>query len=168
MNKGVVAIDLAGDEKGHKLKENIELFKIAKEKNIPFTIHAGEVDDIDVIDAINLGVTRIGHGIKSNKEELGLIKEKNILLEVCPTSNIDTKAFDSYNEHNIYNLYKNGINISINTDNMTVSNIDLNKEYKKLIDNFGFTIQDLININKNAIKYAFISEEEKQELLNKY
>ena len=51
---------------------------------------------------------------------------------------------------------------------MTVSNIDLNKEYKRLLDNFNFTIEDLININKNAIKYAFISEEEKEMLLRKY
>jgi len=168
LNKGVCAVDLAGDEKGHKLKEHIELFEIIKEKNIPFTIHSGEVDDIDVIDAINLGTKRIGHGIKSNKEQLELIKEKQILLEVCPTSNIDTKAFIEYKDHNIHNLYKDGINISINTDNMTVSNIDLNKEYKRLLDNFNFTIEDLININKNAIKYAFISEEEKEMLLRKY
>lgn len=168
LNKGVVAVDLAGDENGYKLKEHLDLFEIAKEKNIPFTIHSGEVDSIDVIDAINIGTKRIGHGIKSTKEQLELIKEKDILLEVCPTSNIDTKAFNNYNEHNIYDLYKEGVNISINTDNMTVSNIDLNKEYKKLLDNFNFTIEDLININKNAIKYAFISEEEKKELLNKY
>ena len=168
LNKGVVAVDLAGDENGYKLKEHLDLFEIAKEKKIPFTIHSGEVDSIDVIDAINIGTKRIGHGIKSTNEQLELIKEKDILLEVCPTSNIDTKAFNNYNEHNIYDLYKEGVNISINTDNMTVSNIDLNKEYKKLLDNFNFTIEDLININKNAIKYAFISEEEKKELLNKY
>lgn len=168
LNKGVVAIDLAGDEKSHKLKEFISLFELAKKKNIPFTIHAGEVDDIDVTDALNLGVNRIGHGIKSNKQQLEIIKERKILLEICPTSNVDTRNVIEYSRHNVYDLYKDGVNISINTDNLTVSNIDLNQEYKKLIMNFGFTIEDLININKNAIKYAFLSEEEKEELLKKY
>ena len=168
LNKGVVAIDLAGDENGHKLSEFVNLFELAKERNIPFTIHAGEVDDIDIYDALNLGVTRIGHGIKSNDEQLKIIKENNVLLEICPTSNVDTRNVIEYSRHNIYDLYKKGISISINTDNMTVSEITLNKEYEKLIDNFGFTKDELIEINKNSIKYAFISENEKAELLKQY
>ena len=167
LGKGVCAIDLAGDERKYKLNEFIDLFNIVKENNIPFTIHAGEVDHIDIITAISLGTKRIGHGIKANDKELELIKENNILLEICPTSNIDTKAFNNYNEHNIYDLYRKGVNISINTDNMTVSNIDLNKEYNKLLSSFPFTISDLKKINKVALSYAFLSENEKKELLTK-
>lgn len=169
LNKGVCAIDLVGDEANFKLRDYLELFKIIKEKNIPFTIHAGEVDEIDLPIAIELGAKRIGHGVKciNSKEILNLIKEKNILLEVCPTSNIQTKAFNTIEEHPVFDLYKNNINISINTDNRTVSNIDLNHEYLKLIDTFKFKRKDLKEINKNAVNYTFLSSMEKIELLEK-
>ena len=169
LNKGVVAVDLVGDEKNHKLKEHLSLFSLVRDMNVPFTIHAGETDEIDILDAINLGVKRIGHGVKciNNQELVNLIKEKNILLEVCPTSNIQTNAFSDYTNHPVYNLYKKNINISINTDNMTVSNIDLNEEYLKLINNFPFSIDDLKEINRNSVNYAFLSPKEKIELLEK-
>lgn len=169
LNKGVVAIDLAGDEAKYRLKEYEDLFKIIKEKNIPFTIHAGEVlkDDIEL--AIKLGAKRLGHGVKiiDSEELLTKIKEKNILLEVCPTSNIHTNAFNNYESHPIYNLYKKGINISINTDNRTVSNISLNQEYEKLAEIFDFTKEDFMKINKNAINYSFLPPLEKIKILEK-
>ena len=169
LNKGVVAVDLVGDEKNHKLKEHLSLFSLVRDMNVPFTIHAGETDEIDILDAINLGVKRIGHGVQciNNQELIDLIKEKNILLEVCPTSNIQTNAFSDYTNHPVYKLYKENINISINTDNMTVSNIDLNEEYLKLINNFPFSIDDLKEINRNSVNYAFLSPKEKIELLEK-
>lgn len=167
LNKGVVALDLAGDENKYRLNEYLELFEIAKKKNIPFTIHVGEVDKNDVKDAISLGLKRIGHGVKiiDDSSLINLVKEKNILLEICPTSNIQTNAFLKYSNHPIYDLYKNKVNISINTDNMTVSNINLNKEYLNLVNNFNFTIKDLYKINKNSINYTFLSPDEKIKLL---
>ena len=169
LNNGVCAIDLVGDEATYKLTDYIDLFKIIKEKNIPFTIHAGEVDMVDLPLAIEIGAKRIGHGVKciDSKELINLIKEKNILLEICPTSNIQTKAFDLMKNHPVYDLYKNSINISINTDNMTVSNIDLNKEYYNLINSFNFKISDLEKINKNTVNYTFLSSIEKVKLLEK-
>ena len=167
LNKGVCALDLAGDEKKFKLSEYKDLFLLAKSKNIPFTIHAGEVDAEDISIALELGVKRLGHGVKciDNKKLIKEIKNKNILLEVCPTSNIQTKAFKNYQSHPIYKLYKENINVSINTDNMTVSNIDLNQEYLNLINYLKFTIDDLKKINLNTINYTFLSNKEKIELL---
>ena len=167
LNKGVCALDLAGDEKKFKLSEYKDLFLLAKSKNIPFTIHAGEVDYLDIPIAIDLGVKRLGHGVKciNDKKLIKEIKNKNILLEICPTSNIQTKAFKSYKEHPIYKLYKKNINLSINTDNMTVSNIDLNQEYLNLIKYLNFKVDDLKKINENAVNYTFLSKEEKIELL---
>lgn len=169
LNKGVVAIDLVGDEKQYKLKNYLKLFQIAKEKGIPFTIHAGEVDSLDLQEVLTLNPTRIGHGVKciDNFKILKQIKEKNILLEICPTSNIQTKAFETYTNHPIKTLYDNKINISINTDNRTVSNINLTNEYLKLINNFNFTINDLKKINLNSINYTFLTPKEKISLFEK-
>lgn len=168
LHKGVCAIDLAGDEKKYPLTKYVKLFKIANQKGIPFTIHAGEVTLKDLKTAIKLGTKRIGHGVKciDDKEIYNLIKEKNILLEICPTSNIQTKGFLKYSEHPIYDFYKNNINISISTDNMTVSNIKLEDEYMNILKTFPMSIDDLKKININSINYTFLTTKEKIELLD--
>ena len=170
LNKGVCAIDLAGAEDKYPLDDYIELFEIAKEKNIPFTIHAGENGTYKEIEkAINIGASRIGHGIHAieSVETQKLIKEKNILLEICPTSNVQTNSIDIYKNHPLYHFYNNNLKISINTDNKTVSNITLTEEYIKLYETFNLNIEDFKIMNKYAIEKAFISKEEKEKLNNK-
>ena len=167
LNKGVCGIDLAGAEDIYPLCEYTDLFEIAQSKNIPFTIHAGENRSYKEIElAVDNGAKRIGHGIHAY-ESIDLQKkliDKNILLEICPTSNVQTNTVDKYLEHPIKDFYNKGIKVCVNTDNTTVSNITLNEEYLKLHNNFGFTIEDFINMNIMAIDNAFISEEEKQKL----
>ena len=145
LTKGVCAIDLAGAEDKYPLDEYLELFEIASSKGIPFTIHAGENGEADEVKkAIDVGAKRIGHGIHSidSIEVLNLIKEKNILLEICPTSNVQTNSVDKYKNHPIKKLYDLGIPLCINTDNSTVSNISLTEEY----------IKDVLKI-KGVIRY---------------
>ncbi len=169
LNKGVCAIDLAGDEEHFPTKNFEELFKIAQEKNIPYTIHSGEVNIKDSLEsAILFGTKRLGHGIQAiNYEEiLQDIKDKKILLEVCPTSNIQTNVIDTYENHPIKKLKDNNILMAINTDNRTVSNITLSDEYKKLNKYFNFTIDDFCQFNLNAINGSFLSLNEKEELTN--
>ena len=169
LNKGVCAIDLAGPEDKYPLDNYLELFNIIKEKNIPFTIHAGENGDFNEVNkAIKVGASRIGHGIHAidSQETMNLLKEKNILLEICPTSNVQTNSITTYDSHPIKTLYENGIKISINTDNKTVSNINLSEEYIKLHVAFGFNIENFKEFNLNAIDAAFITESEKEQLKN--
>lgn len=167
LNKGVVALDLAGAEGIYKTKCFKKLFEIAKNNNIPYTIHAGEADGPDSINAaIDFSTSRIGHGIRilEDKKLIKEVNEKNILLEICPTSNVQTNVVDKYSNHPIKKIIENNIEISINTDNRTVSNVTLTQEYQKLIDNFNFTYNDLILINKNSIKHSFLNNNEKKEL----
>lgn len=170
-DRGVVAIDLAGAESIYKTKDFKILFDYAKRLNIPFTIHAGEADGIESINsAIEFGAQRIGHGIRAIEDSstIKTINQKNIILEICPTSNIQTNVVSTYKEHPIKILKENNILISINTDNRTVSNITLCEEYKKLKNTFNFSIDDFIEMNINAIKYSFMSEIEKKELIHEY
>ena len=169
LNKGVVAIDLAGNEAMYPVNNYQKLFEIAKKENIPFTIHAGEADNAtSVINAINLGAKRIGHGVRAieNNNVLKLIKEKHITLEICPKSNLDTNIFKKLEDHPIKKMYDMGLKVTINTDNRTVSNISLSTTYELLNKTFNFNDEDFIRMNEYAIQSAFISEFEKQELLN--
>lgn len=167
LGNGVVGIDLAGDEAKYKTGDFKELFEIIAKERIPFTIHAGEADGYNsVVDAILFGTTRIGHGIRSVESEAVMDKlhREKITLEICPTSNISTKAVLSMEIHPIKELMNHNILVIINTDNRTVSNTTLNKEYEELEKAFNFTEEDFVRFNLNAIDCAFISEGEKAEL----
>ena len=167
LGKGVVAVDLAGDEERYPFTDVAHLFKICNYANIPVTIHAGEVLKRDIKDVVSY-TKRIGHGIKiyDDPELINLVKEHDILLEVCPNSNIDTKNAIDYDTHPIKKLYQEGVKVCINTDNRTVSNMTLTEEYENLVNHLHFTIDDLITMNLNAIDKAFISNEEKENLRN--
>lgn len=169
LGKGVVAIDLAGDEAKYKTSNFRNLFDEIKSEGIPFTIHAGEDDSWEsVASAIEFGAKRIGHGIRSIESEKVVQKliENGITLEICPCSNIDTGVVASICDHPIKQLVDAGVLVTINTDNRTVSNTSLTREYELLEKEFHFTDEDFRKFNLNAIQCAFISEEEK-ELLKK-
>lgn len=169
IHKGVCALDLAGDEKHYPTYLYEKHFVMAKKHNIPFTIHAGEAGDFNEIDkALEFGAKRIGHGVHSieNINTYNRLIKQNILLELCPTSNIQTDAVSTYNRHPVKKMYNDKMSLSINTDNSTVSNVSITDEYIKLYKTFNFTIADFKKMNEMAINHAFISEKEKEELIN--
>ena len=171
IGNGVCAIDLAGAEAIYKTSDYAEEFKIAKENNIPFTIHAGEADGIESIKAaISFGAKRIGHGVRviEDKEYMQFLKDNGITLEVCPTSNIQTCICKDYDSHPLFELYKYGIKTTINTDNMTVSNTTLENEYNRLIETRKLGIEDIVTMNLYSIEAAFLSDDEKIELKRIY
>lgn len=171
LHRGVCAIDLAGAEALYKTEDYRSLFALAKKENIPFTIHAGEADGKESIkSAISFDPKRIGHGVRiiEAPELIPIIKKKNILLEICPTSNIQTSIFKTYQDHPIKKLYDEFVPLSINTDNRTVSNTTLTEEYHHLITNLNMSIQDIININKTTILHTFLNSNEQDKLLKKY
>lgn len=171
-NKGVVGIDLAGAEALYPTSNFSYIFEKCKELSIPYTIHAGEASGYDsILAAIEFGTTRLGHGVRAieNNELLAKIKENNILLEICPTSNIQTNIYDNYADCPIYDLYKQGIKVCINTDNRTVSNITLSDEYYHLKE--VFNEEDFYKMNLYAIESSFANEQDKEKikyLLKKY
>ena len=167
LGKGVVAVDLVGDEENFPFKDYEYLFKLCKYAAIPTTIHAGETGKRDIKDVISY-TKRIGHGIKifDDDELIELVKKNNILLEVCPNSNIDTKNILDYEVHPIKKLYQLDVKVCINTDNPVISNISLTEEYINLIKYLNFTYDDLIKMNINAINGAFLDDSEKEKLIN--
>lgn len=170
LGKGVVGIDLAGDESKYPTSLFRDLFNKINEFHIPLTVHAGEAASYtNIEEAINNHAKRIGHGIRliDNKELLNVAKERGITLEICLTSNVQTKAVSSYSSHPIKELIKQGVLVTINTDNRTVSNTTLSHEYELLNQYFGFSIHDFKALNINAVQASFLSPREKIELLKK-
>ncbi len=165
LNRGVVAVDLVGDEDSYPFANYKYLFDKCKSLHIPITIHSGETTKRDIRDIIPY-TKRIGHGIKIQNDAnlINLVKENKILLEVCPNSNLDTNNVKDYTHHPIRKLYSVGVKVSVNTDNRVVSNISLTEEYNSLLNFLNFTMDDLYQMNLDAIDYAFLTKREKEEL----
>lgn len=162
IGKGVVAIDLCGPEQegfAIKYKKAIDL---ARSYGYRITIHAGEAaSGKNVIDAINLlGAERIGHGIniKDMKKAYDLVKSKDVTLEMCPTSNLQTKAIDSINDYPFLKFYNDELSVTLNTDNRTVSNVDLTNELNLIKENFSMSEEDYKKIYLKSVDATFADE----------
>lgn len=168
VGKGVCALDLAGDESAFPTSLFRELFVQAKEWGIPFTIHSGECGSVDNIrEAIELGAKRLGHGIALEKspELRKLCKEKGIGIEMCPTSNLQTKAVHSLKQYPLEQFLNEGLLVSIHTDNRTVSGTTMEQEEKLLKEGLKISDEKWLQCTKNAIQTAFASDKIKQQLM---
>ncbi|MBO5278302.1 MAG: adenosine deaminase [Lachnospiraceae bacterium] len=159
LGKGVLAVDLAGAEALFKTADYEELFKKVREAEVPFTIHAGEADGPESVrKALEFGTKRLGHGVRAieDKELIEQIIRDRVTLEVCPISNLHTKLAKNVHEHPIRRLFDMGVRVTVNTDNMTVSNTCLDREYAFLKEYYGFTDAEIAAMNEYAEEAAFM------------
>ncbi|RUS47984.1 adenosine deaminase [Cohnella sp. AR92] len=168
LGKGLVAVDLAGDEANFPPERFREVFALAKQFGLPVTIHAGEAGGAaNVKEAIDgLGAVRIGHGVRlrEDPELLEVVRERRIPLELCPTSNIQTKAVSGWEDYPIRDYLERGLLLTVNTDNPTVSGTSMTQECEALASRFRFTLEELAGLMRNGIDSAFLPEPEKAEL----
>ncbi len=162
----VVAVDLAGAEAIFPTRDFSKFFVAAREKNIPYTIHAGEADGPESIRAaLAMGAYRIGHGVRCVDDDslVEELKEMQIPLECCLTSNLQTRAFASAEEHPLLPLYRRGLAVTVNTDNMTVSQTTIEQEFE-ILEKLGMTEGEKKGLLENSIGASFLSDEEKKLL----
>ncbi len=168
-DRGVVALDLAGAERGHPAKNHLEAFYAVRNRNINLTIHAGEDFGPESIhQAIHYcGAHRIGHGVRLREDNdlLNYVNDHRIPLEICLTSNIQTRAVDSYENHPLPEYLEKGIRVSLNTDNRTVSNTTVTDEYLKAIEKYSFSLRDVRRLIINGFKSTFLSYRQRAEIL---
>ena len=167
IGKGVVAVDLAGAEGIVPLSNFAPLFAKARSLHLPMTCHAGDSQPADTVrDAIHFGVTRIGHGhhILADETLCRYAKEHKITLEICPTSNVQCMTVPSYEEHPVRALFKMGVPVTINTDNMTLAHTTLDDEYEHCRNEMHFTDDELRQMSLYAIDAAFAPRKVKEQL----
>lgn len=164
LGQGVCGLDLAGFENNCDLNEYAPLFMLAREKGIPFTIHAGEMGNGEnVHKALMMGADRIGHGINAVSDEkiIEELVKTQIPLEICVTSNLYFGY--TYADHPIHELNRRGCNIAICTDDMSFCLNNMAYEFN-MLNKVGISDDQLDQFTLNAIKAAFISDEEKEKL----
>ena len=170
-NKGVVGFDLAGSEENFPAKDHQEAFYMILNNNINATIHAGEAyGPSSIHQAIHhCGAHRIGHGtrLKENKDLMNYVNDHRITLEICLTSNWQTRSIRTLKYHPLKYYYDQGIRVTINTDNRLMSGTTLTKEFLLAHKLFGFKLHDFREMIIMAMKSAFIPYAERKQLIRK-
>ena len=163
----VVAVDLAGAEILHPSSYYAKVFEKAKEYRLNITIHAGEATGSDeVMMAMDNGAMRIGHGVhlSLDPQTVKRVKENDICFEFCPTSNLQTKSLKTYQDVPLRQFMELGIPVTINSDNMTVSNTNVPLEMKHMVETFSLTKEEIKGLFLTSINHAFIEEKDKEKL----
>jgi len=168
----ICGFDLADAEDSTNPETFIPLINRARDEGLGITVHSGEnTDAAAVLSALNLyKPSRIGHGIKirGNEEAEEKILRNNIHLELCITSNYLTRSVPSLEEHPFPDFYKKGMQVSLNSDDPHLMNIDLVHEYRLCEHLFDFQIDDFYAVNSSALNFSFLDDDVKSFIHSKY
>ena len=167
--KGVVGFDLAGAEEGHPARQHREAVQLILDNNVNVTIHAGEAYGPDSIaQAVHkCGAHRIGHGVRlrENGDLLNYLNDHRIPLEMCPSSNVQTRSVADFASHPLKFYFDFGLRVTVNTDNRLITDTTVTKELLVIHREMNFTLEDLCTILVQGFKSAFLPFREKQDLL---
>jgi adenosine deaminase len=153
----LVGVDLAGDEAGYPAALFAPAFRLAGEAGLPATVHAGEAaGPRSVWDALRLGPRRIGHGVRSAEDPrlLEYLAASGVTLEVAITSNVQTGAARSRAQHQLAALAAAGVRVALCTDNPTVSDTRLTREFEIARDLVDAAALDIIRQNALAARFT--------------
>jgi len=167
--RGVVGFDLAGAEAGYPPKKHREAFDLVAAANLPVTIHAGEAYGPESIhQALHVcGARRIGHGtrLEEDPDLLAYLTDFRVPLEICLTSNVQTRVSSSFAAHPLRRYFDAGLVVTLNTDNRLVSGTTMSQEYILAHQHHGFTWDELVEITRMGFRSAFLPHREREALL---
>ncbi|MBV6394517.1 MAG: Adenosine deaminase [Anaerolineales bacterium] len=168
VGKGMVGLDLAGNEAEFPTAPFHGIFKEARQAGLHVTIHAGEWGPAkNVREAIEeIGAERIGHGVRVIEDDytLRLARDRKTTFEVCITSNVQSGVVTGADKHPLMKLVQNNLNVTLNTDDPSVSRITLSHEYRVATE-LGLTVDMLKQRILAAAEAAFLPEKEKADLV---
>jgi aminodeoxyfutalosine deaminase len=170
--QGVVALGLGGQEQGYPPELFVETFERAQRENLHRVPHAGEISGPpSVWGALRLlHAERIGHGVRCIEDPhlVQYLQANAIPLEVCPSSNIRLGVYPDYAQHPLRRLWQAGLMIAIGSDDPPMFGTDLNREYRLLVDEFGFSQGELEQASLNGLRASFLTEPEKQRFIEEF
>lgn len=165
---GLDGIDLHGDEQAQGPAPFANLFAEARQRGLATKAHAGELAGPlsmqNVIDTLQL--TRIEHGVTAIEDQrlMSRLASEAITLDLCPTSNIKLRVADR-DVYPIRQFHRQGVRVTVSTDNPTILGCSLNGELHLLMEHFGFSLSDLVQLQTNAFQAALIPASTRAKLL---
>ena len=167
--KGVLAFDLAGQEKDYPAKAHRAAFQLILKNNINSTVHAGEAFGAASIgQALHYcGAHRIGHGtrLREDADLMRYVNDHRIPLEVCLSSNVQTRTVSDVREHPFHFYFRQGLRVTLNTDSRLVSGTTLSQEYALAARAFRLSPYEIKRIVINGFKSSFLPYAQKARLL---
>jgi adenosine deaminase len=168
-DRGVAGFDLAGGERGHPASGHAGAFAYAQEHGLACTCHAGEGAGADSVrEAVYAcKAHRLGHATRLIEDAAltEYVAERRIALEICLTSNVQTRAATSYESHPLRRYFDAGANVVLNTDNRLMSGTTLTDEYVHAAEHLDFSFDELCTIALNGFQSAFVSPSERDALV---
>ncbi|MES2176859.1 MAG: adenosine deaminase [Gemmatimonadota bacterium] len=168
-HRGVVGFDLAGGEAGYPAKAHVKAFDYVRKHDLACTCHAGEGDGAESVrEAVHVcGAHRIGHATRLIEDTslTDYCNDRRIPLEICLTSNVQTRAVESYALHPFREYFDRGLNVVLNTDNRLMSDVTLTDEYVHAAESLGFGFDELARVAMNGFESAFLPYEERVRLI---
>jgi adenosine deaminase len=167
--RGVLAFDLAGQERDYPAKAHREAFQLILKHNINSTVHGGEAfGAASIAQALHYcGAHRIGHGtrLKEDPDLLRYVRDHRIPLEMCLSSNIQTRAVNRIQDHPCGEYFRQGLRVTLNTDNRLMSATTVSEEIALAARAFKFSPYELKRIVINGFKSAFLPYPQKARML---
>jgi adenosine deaminase len=161
---GVVGLDLAGPEDlAPDVTPFAPAFRLARDAGLGVTCHAGEWGGAgQVRAALALSPSRIAHGAVAAGDGplVEALRVRGVTLDVCPTSNVQAGTFAALADHPLPRLVRQGVPVTISTDDRTVSELDLVEEYRRAVDLMGLTPRELVAVARHAHVVAFLHDDE--------
>jgi adenosine deaminase len=168
-HRGVVGFDLAGGEAGHPARVHAAAFEYARANDLACTCHAGEGDGAESVrEAVHLcGANRLGHATRLIEDTslTDYCNDRRIPLEICLTSNVQTRVAESYATHPFREYFRRGLNVVLNTDNRLMSGITLTDEYVHAARSLAFTFDELSEVAINGFESSFLPYAERIALV---
>ena len=167
-DRGCVALGLAGDERLGTAATFQPGFDAAAAAGLPGIPHTGELSGPDKMWEVVrlLRPRRLQHGIRAVEDAalVDYLREQGIGCDVCPTSNVRLGVYPTYSAHPLRQLWAAGVLLTVNSDDPPLFNTSLNGEYELLVDEFGFTADELEQVSLNGVRASVLPENEKARL----
>jgi aminodeoxyfutalosine deaminase len=176
---GVVAFGLGGDELSGPTVNFRPAFDLARNEGLHLTCHAGEVGGPELVrESIDLlSAERIGHGIAVLRDPAlaEFLAARRVPLEICPTSNLYTgalakqsgKADASLQDHPLAKFIKQGLTVTLSTDDPAMFRTDLLTEYS-VAASLGLSSQQLVQLAEQSFSASFLPPEDKRRMLDEF
>ena len=169
--RSFTALGMASTEIGNPPEKFERLYKLGKEKGYELTTHAGEEGPPEIVwgSLKTMQATRIDHGVRSAEDEelIRYLVEKQIPLTVCPLSNVKLRVFDKLEDHNIIDLMRRGVLVTVNSDDPAYFGGYLNDNYLALAEAFDLDKSELVALIKNGFTASYLDDTEKQHFIAK-
>lgn len=164
----VVGVDVAGPEAELSFEAQAPALRAAAEAGLAITIHAGEAGPPShIAAALALGAARIGHATSLSRDSalLARVAALGVGLELCPTSNVQTRAVPGWEAYPLPALLAAGANVTLCTDDPAISGITLTGEYLSAARRFGLTPAQLLDMTRRGVGMSFAAKAQKAKLL---